>query len=319
MPLGGITKEGEPELWGLYNSMEDVAGRVMGVRGVLTGGELKAIDIANNHPPVHAIISIYSRRYNEMTPKIIEDEGFDLSDSNLGSFITARNLWDSYLESRNQQHLDWALFNATGDDFEGSFRILCNWLWPKITGKTMPGVDNQTRNIEWSIDSTHLDLQQNICMNIFCFLYPIPFSYVVNPLGGTGVTGREIKFIANPSNCIVTLPSSEIIQTIISKFGSGWKKDQQILVGLWLWKKHCKEDKERYQNEIKKIDDPFGNELLEYKTIDEEVYIEDLHQMITKKIDDDELKSIFAIDSGKGTDSKSRERRQQAWGRANIN
>ena len=316
MPLSEITKDGEPELWRLYNSIEDVTGRVMGVRGVLADGKLKAIDIANNQLPVHAIISIYSRRYNEMTPKIIEDDGFDLTDPTYGSFIEVRRQWDSYLKSRNQQQLDWALFNATGDNFEESFRILCNWLWPKITGKTIPGADNQTRNIEWSIDSTHLDVQQNICMNIFCFLYPIPLSYVVNPYGGAGVTGRKIKFIANPSHCIITLPSSEIIQTIISKFGSNWQKNQQVLVALWLWKKHCKENEGRYQKEMSETDNPFGVKASEFEEIDEEVYIEDLHQMITLQIQSGELISIFAIDSGDWTDKTSRLRLQKAWGRA---
>ena len=316
MPLHGLNANLAPELAKLYQSSHGVEGRLASVRGVFSDGRLNAVNIANNLPLVHTVMTIYSRRHDEMTPKMIVDDGFELRDEVRGSFIKAREEWGDDVESRNQFHFDWALFNAIGAELEESFRILCQWLWPRITGRKFTSSDNQHRDVNWSIESTHLDLQQTTCMSLFSFLHSIPLTYLLNPMGGRGVTKRSRRLIANPSWCVITMPNRELARALLLASGSNWKDQEKILVALWLWGRDIQRELDE-QNSVLGNLEPFGEVVEKFEPRPSSAHIEELHTMLEKMIQEEKIHERFRIDDGDSNENEktARERRSQKWGR----
>ena len=175
MPLSGYDIGDNRFLDGIYSKTGEVTGRACSVKGLFEDNELKAIGIENKFPSVPVVMTIFSRIYDNFDIGIISDSKFELT-GNKGSFIAAREEWNNHIISRHQKNLDWCLFNASGTELEESFRLLCMWLWPRITGLQYTASDQQTRDIQWSIDSTHFDLQPA--------WFPINFTFLPDTPGG---------------------------------------------------------------------------------------------------------------------------------------
>jgi hypothetical protein len=316
MPLHGLNAKKVPELATLYRPSHGVEGRVASVRGVLSNGRLNAVSIANNLPLVHTVMTIYSRRHDEMTPKMIVDDGFDLSDEERGSFLKVRKEWVKNVQSRHQFHIDWALFNAIGAELEESFRILCQWLWPRITGSKFMSSDNQRRDINWSIESTHLDLQQTTCMSLISFLHSIPLTYLLNPMGGRGVTERSRRLIANPSWCVITMPNRELASALLAS-GSNWKDAEKILVALWLREKDIHLELNEHRSELRNRE-PFEEVVEKFEPRPRSAHIKELHTWLEKKIQEGGIHDRFRIDDDDLNEKTktATERRSKKWGRA---
>ena len=313
MPLSGYNIGDNRFLEDIYSKTGEVTGRVCSVKGLFDDSELKAIGIENKFPSVPVVMTIFSRIYDNFDIGTISDPEFELT-GNKGSFIAAREKWEHHIISRHQKNLDWCLFNASGKEIEESFRLLCMWLWPRITGLQYTASDQQTRNIQWSIDSTHFDLQQNICISLFSFLFSIPITYLQRSDGPPGTSGRPVKFIGNPEGCIVSMPNRELMKTMSTKINNSPSK---ILIALWLREIENQRLQDEHESTITDFEDPFEESHDSYSPPPNEVYIEDLHSIILKLVEEGTVDSKFQLDVG-GKSKTDIDRRAQQWRRGSA-
>ena len=314
VPLSGYDIGENRFLESIFSETDEVVGRTHSVKGVLVDGEVTAIELEQNYSKVPVIMTIFSRKYDDSNIGIISEQEFEIT-GDMGSFIAAREKWEEHIKYRRQEQLDWGLFNTSGIELEESFRLLCVWLWPKITGLQYTASDKQKRNIQWSIDSTQFDLLQSCCISLFSFLFSIPITYLQRSSGPPGVSGRNVNFIGSPASCIITMPNRELMKGIWAIDENELSSQSKILIALWLREQENQRLQNEHESAIHDIDDPFEELHDDYSPPSNEVYIEELHDRILTLVQNSTIDNKFQLDAG-GDTPTDKNRRAQQWKRA---
>ncbi len=253
-PLEGISKERNPDLVNRYMMNKDpFQGIILGVRAfkpLNTTFPMAAIGVANSLlSEIDSVISLFIRNREELTPSLNFDHDFSKEENPLNSiwreedgdkFEKYYKEWFEYLDKREIAFTShWALFDAPSDQMEESFRLFCEWLWPRISAEIRGGVP------DWKCDITQLGREQQLCAILFSTMYNLPLTWTKVRRGREGVR-REVPLSTLPtSSHIIHLPIGLLSQIIpTSNDDIKLKIDKKVLVGLLIHKKEIKEAEE---------------------------------------------------------------------------
>ena len=301
-PLEGISKENHPDLVDRYMLNEGPhKGIILGVRAynkLNSTSPISAIGMANSLlSGTDSVISLFIRDRDGISPSLNFDSDFSKEDNPLNSiwreedgekFEKYYNEWFGYLDQREVSYTThWALFDAPSDQMEESFRLFCEWLWPRISSQIQGGVPN------WKCDITQLGREQQLCAVLFSTMYNLPLTWTKKRRGEVG-TRREVPMSNAPtSDHIVYLPISLISRIVPTSNDFEFTQDLRVLVGLLIHEEKCEEAKELAR--LNQKEDPFT--IPDDSEIELRITLNDLSKKIRSWVESGEYTNKYLLTS----------------------